>query len=91
VSIVRTDTCLVGWPCPFFGAGDADGALIESANIYALFKGYQNGTDITTSIEIFGEIESYYFPGDGGEGNGIDKDDKWELSGCWDFRTFNRQ
>jgi hypothetical protein len=54
------------------------------------FDEYQSEHTITYCMQNFGASQSVTWPGDD-EGNKIPNDEKWELSGCFDLRTYDRQ
>jgi hypothetical protein len=76
---VRTDTCL---------------AQNEINALGALFNDWQNGLDITTCMTYFGEYEAAWNNGHQGvmlNSGGIPNDLQWELSGCCDLKTSDRE
>ena len=79
----------VGWPCNEFGvSADPNSVTEEEIHLGNFFQAWQSGATITECMEQFGDAMAIDFPT--AEGNGIPNDRKWELSGCADLTTQNR-
>jgi hypothetical protein len=83
----------VAWPGVFQSFGPKFNTVKlqnEQFNIANILSMWQQGYPIDACINDFGTAEAVLFPFDS-EGNTIPDDQKWELSGCHDLTTKDRQ